>query len=194
MKIQLSDHFDYSRLLRFTIPSMLMMIFTSVYGVVDGLCVSNFVGKEALAAVNLVWPFSMFCSSIGMMLGTGGAALIARTLGRGQQERAKGLFSMVVSVAIIASIVLTVIGIIFMPEIATIFGADETLEPLAITYGRILTLSLVFFVMQNMFQTLLITAERPQLGFLFIVAAVGEFICLFVSYYYYLKYKTRYNY
>lgn len=127
MKIQLSDHFDYSRLLRFTIPSMLMMIFTSVYGVVDGLCVSNFVGKEALAAVNLVWPFSMFCSSIGMMLGTGGAALIARTLGRGQQERAKGLFSMVVSVAIIASIVLTVIGIIFMPEIATILGADETL-------------------------------------------------------------------
>lgn len=171
MKIQLSDHFDYSRLLRFTIPSMLMMIFTSVYGVVDGLCVSNFVGKEALAAVNLVWPFSMFCSSIGMMLGTGGAALIARTLGRGQQERAKGLFSMVVAVAIIASIVLTVIGIIFMPEIATILGADETLEPLAITYGRILTLSLVFFVMQNMFQTLLITAERPQLGFLFIVAA-----------------------
>lgn len=194
MKIQLSDHFDYSRLLRFTIPSMLMMIFTSVYGVVDGLCVSNFVGKEALAAVNLVWPFSMFCSSIGMMLGTGGAALIARTLGRGQQERAKGLFSMVVAVAIIASIVLTVIGIIFMPEIATILGADETLEPLAITYGRILTLSLVFFVMQNMFQTLLITAERPQLGFLFIVAAVGDFICLFVSYYYYLKYKTRYNY
>ena len=92
MKIQLSDHFDYARLLRFTIPSMLMMIFTSIYGVVDGLCVSNFVGKDALAAVNLVWPFSMFCSSIGMMLGTGGAALIARTLGRGQHEKAKGLF------------------------------------------------------------------------------------------------------
>lgn len=150
---------------------MLMMIFTSVYGVVDGLCVSNYIGKEALASVNLVWPFSMFCSSIGMMLGTGGAALIARTLGRGQKERAKGLFSMIVAVAIIASLVITVIGMVFMPEIAVILGADEELLPLCITYGRILTLSLVFFVMQQMFQTLLITAERPQLGFGFIVGA-----------------------
>lgn len=171
MDIQLSDHFDYRRLLRFTIPSMLMMIFTSVYGVVDGLCVSNYIGKEALASVNLVWPFSMFCSSIGMMLGTGGAALIARTLGRGQKERAKGLFSMIVAVAIIASLVITVIGMVFMPEIAVILGADEELLPLCITYGRILTLSLVFFVMQQMFQTLLITAERPQLGFGFMVGA-----------------------
>lgn len=150
---------------------MLMMIFTSVYGVVDGLCVSNYIGKEALASVNLVWPFSMFCSSIGMMLGTGGAALIARTLGRGQKERAKGLFSMIVAVAIIASLVITVIGMVFMPEIAVILGADEELLPLCITYGRILTLSLVFFVMQQMFQTLLITAERPQLGFGFMVGA-----------------------
>lgn len=171
MNIQLSDHFDYKRLLRFTIPSMVMMIFTSVYGVVDGLCVSNFVGKDALAAVNLVWPFTMFCSAIGMMLGTGGAALIARTLGRGQRERARGLFSMVVSVAIAASLFITVIGLLFMPQIAGLLGSDEQLMPLCVSYGRILTLSLVFFVMQSMFQTLLITAERPQLGFYFIVAA-----------------------
>lgn len=171
MNIQLSDHFDYKRLLQFTIPSMLMMIFTSIYGVVDGLCVSNFVGKEALAAVNLVWPFSMFCSSIGMMLGTGGAALIARTMGQGEYERAKGLFSMVIVTAILVSVAISVVGVLFMPQIALVLGADEELLPLCVTYGRILTLNLGFFVMQQMFQTLLITAERPNLGFFFMVGA-----------------------
>lgn len=170
-KIQLSDHFNYKRLLRFTIPSMMMMIFTSIYGVVDGFCVSNLVGKDAFAALNLIMPFPMLCSALGMMLGTGGAAYIARTLGRGQKERAQGILSMVVIVAVTVSLLATLIGVIFMPQIAKSFGANDVMLPLCITYGRIFMLGLAPFILQNIFQVLLVTAERPNFGLFFIVAA-----------------------
>lgn len=171
MKIQLSDHFNYKKLLRFTLPSMLMMIFTSIYGMVDGLCVSNFIGKNALAAINLIMPFPMICAMIGMMLGTGGAALIARTLGRKQQERANRLFTMVVITSALIGLVTTIIGVTFTPRIALLLGANETLLPYCVTYGRIFMLALAPFTLQSIFEVLLVTAERPRLGLAFTVAS-----------------------
>lgn len=171
MDIQLSDHFNYKRLLLFTLPSMLMLVLSSVYGVVDGLCVSNFVGKEALAAVNLIMPFPMICSAVGMMLGTGGAALIGRTLGRKQQDRANGLFSMVLLFSAVVGLVLSVVGAIFIPHIALFLGANETLLPDCVAYGRVFMYALVPFTLQGMFEVLFVTAERPKLGLAFSVAA-----------------------
>lgn len=171
MKIQLSDHFNYKKLILFTLPSMLMMIASSIYCMVDGYCVSNFIGKEALAAVNLIMPFPVICSTIGMMLGTGGSALIARTLGKQGQERANKLFSMVVSVSIIVGLLISIIGFIFIPDISLLLGANDSLLPYCITYGRIFMLALVPFTLEGLFQTLLITAEKPNLGLIFVVVS-----------------------
>ncbi len=163
-KIQLNDHFTYRKLIRFTLPSIAMMIFTSIYGVIDGLFVSNFVGKTEFAAVNLVWPFIMMISSIGFMFGTGGSALIAKTMGEGDKYSANKQFSLLVYTSLILSIVISSISFIFIPDIATLMGADKSLLKSCVLYGRVLILTVPFYVMQFEFQSFFVTAEKPQLG------------------------------
>lgn len=171
MHIQLSDHFTYQKLLRFTAPSMVMMVFTSIYGVVDGLFVSNFVGKTSFAAVNFIMPFLMILGALGFMVGTGGSALVSKTLGEGDRERANGLFSMLIWLSLVASVVLGVIGAVFMRPIAIWMGAEGEMLDRCVVYGRILMIALPAFVLQNEFQSFLITAERPRLGLWITVAA-----------------------
>lgn len=172
MKIQLSDHFDYKRLLRFTFPSIMMMIFTSIYGVVDGVFVSNYVGKTPFAALNLIMPFPMIFGAVGFMIGTGGSALVSMTLGEGDRERANRLFSMLIYVTIIFGVVMSVIGLVFMRPAAILLGATDDMVDYCVEYGSILMISLTAFMLQNTFQSFLITAEKPQLG-LYVTVAAG---------------------
>lgn len=171
MKIQLSDHFNIKRLLEFTLPTIGMMVFTSIYGVVDGLCVSNLIGKDALAAVNIVMPFPLMCSSLGLMFGTGGAAYLARLLGRGHRERAHRLLTLIVLASAIIGLVATIAGIVYMPQLAQLMGASEQLQPQCVAYGRTFMLCIIPYILQNIFQSLLITAERPHLGLRFTLVA-----------------------
>lgn len=171
MQIQLSDHFTYRRLLRFTLPSIIMMIFTSIYGVVDGLFVSNFAGKTQFAAVNLIIPFPMLLAAFGFMLGTGGSAMVAKTLGEGKQELAKKYFSMLVIVAVVAGVVLAGLGILFIRPVARLLGAEGDMLIYCVQYGRLLMAALPFFMLQNLFQSFFVTAEKPTLGLIVTVAA-----------------------
>ena len=171
MKIQLSDHFTTPRLLRFVFPSIVMMIFTSIYGVVDGLFVSNYVGKTPFAAVNLIMPFLMIMGAVGFMFGTGGSAVVSQSLGEGKPERANQYFSMMVYVVIGSGIVLTLAGLIFLRPIAAAFGATGEMLDNCVVYGRIILYTLTAFMLQNVFQSFLVTAERPQLGLAVTVAA-----------------------
>ncbi|MBQ9947719.1 MAG: MATE family efflux transporter [Oscillospiraceae bacterium] len=169
--IQLSDHFTYGRLIRFVIPSIVMMIFTSIYGVVDGLFVSNFVGKTPFAALNLIMPAIMIMGAVGFMIGTGGSALVAKTLGEGDRERADRYFTMMIMLDVIAGVLLAVLGNIFIEPMALLLGADEVLLPYCVLYGRITLCGLPAFMLQNVFQSFLITAEKPKLGLAVTVAA-----------------------
>ena len=171
MQIQLSEHFTYKKLLRFVLPSIVMMIFTSIYGVVDGLFVSNYVGKTAFAAVNLIMPFLMAISALGFMIGTGGSAIVAKTLGEGKKEQANEYFSMLVYLTLIGGIVLSALGILFSPLIARGLGADGALLTNCVLYARITLLSMPAFMLQNVFQSFFVTAEKPHLGFYFTVGA-----------------------
>ena len=171
MKIQLSEHFTYKKLLRFVLPSIVMMIFTSIYGVVDGLFVSNYVGKTAFAAVNLIMPFLMAISALGFMIGTGGSAIVAKTLGEGKKEQANEYFSMLVYLTLIGGIVLSALGILFSPLIARGLGADGALLTNCVLYARITLLSMPAFILQNVFQSFFVTAEKPKLGLGVIVIA-----------------------
>lgn len=171
MKIQLSEHFTYKKLLRFVLPSIVMMIFTSIYGVVDGLFVSNYVGKTAFAAVNLIMPFLMAISTLGFMIGTGGSAIVAKTLGEGKKEQANEYFSMLVYLTLIGGIVLSALGILFSPLIARGLGADGALLTNCVLYARITLLSMPAFMLQNVFQSFFVTAEKPKLGLGVIVIA-----------------------
>lgn len=171
MNIQLSDHFDYKRLLQFVFPSIIMMVFTSVYGVVDGLFVSNFVGKTSFAAVNLVMPFIMILGGVGFMLGTGGSALVAKTLGEGRRETANRYFTMMVYLTMILGVLLSVIGIVFMRPISILLGATDTMLTECVVYGRTVLFFNTAFMLQNVFQSFLITAEKPKLGLWATVAA-----------------------
>lgn len=164
--IQLSDHFSYSKLLRFTLPSMVMMVFTSIYGVVDGIFVSNFVGKTPFAAINLIMPLLMFLGIVGFMFGSGGSALIAKTIGEGNNERANRIFSMLVVVGILSGIVLGVLGYLLVKPVAIMLGATGKLLNDSVVYGQIVLVALPFFTLQNMFQSLFVTAERPKMGLL----------------------------
>ena len=164
MKIKLSDHFTYRRLFRFVLPSIVMMIFTSVYGVVDGLFVSNFAGKTEFAAVNLIMPFPMLLGAFGFMIGTGGSAIVSKTLGEGNEENANKYFSMLVYITIVAGIILSVAGIVFIRTIAKWMGATDELMEYCVTYGRILLCALTPFMLQNVFQSFLVTAQKPDLG------------------------------
>lgn len=171
MKIQLSDHFTFKRLLRFVCPTIVMMIFTSVYGVVDGLFVSNFVGKTSFAAVNLIMPFVMLCSGIGFMLGTGGSALVAKTLGEQKPDLANRYFTMIICSTVIAGIAISVLGVALMRPIAILLGADDAMLPDCVLYGRIGIGFGTAFMLQNAFQGFLATAEKPKLGLAAIIAA-----------------------
>lgn len=171
MNIQLSDHFNYGKLLRFTLPSIIMMIFSSIYSVVDGLFISNFVGITPFAAINLIWPFIQILGCLGFMFGAGGSALISLTLGMGNKKRANQIFSMLTYLAVAAGLILSAIGILFIEPIAIKMGADEAMLPYCVLYGRILLISLPAFLLQNVFQSFLITAEKPMLGLIVTVAA-----------------------
>ena len=171
MKIQLSEHFTYKKLLRFVLPSIVMMIFTSIYGVVDGLFVSNYVGKTAFAAVNLVMPLLMMLSALGFMMGTGGSAIVAKTLGQGDKERANRYFSMMVYVTVAGGVVLTLLGLVFLRPIVTALGAEGEMIGECLIYGRISLASLTFFMVQNVFQSFFVAAEKPHLGLGVMVAA-----------------------
>lgn len=164
MKIQLSEHFTYSKLLRFTFPSIIMMIFTSIYSVIDGLFVSNFAGKTALAAINIIYPFIMAVGALGFMMGTGGSALVGRLLGEGEKEKANKTFSLIVYTTAIAGILLSALAFLLVPTVSRLFGASEQLLDYCILYGRICFLSMPCFMLQNVFQCFFITAEKPRLG------------------------------
>lgn len=169
--IQLSDHFTYSRLFRFVLPSIVMMVFTSIYGVVDGLFVSNFAGKTAFASINLIMPFLIILGAMGFMLGTGGTALVSCVLGEGDKEHANKYFSMITLFGILLGVILTVVGVLAMRPMAILLGATEAMVDDCVLYGRIVVCFLTSFMLQNMFQSFLIAAERPKFGLLITLAA-----------------------
>lgn len=171
MKIKLSDHFTYSKLLRFVFPSIIMMVFTSIYGIVDGLFVSNFAGKTAFASINLVMPFVMILGGIGFMIGTGGTALVSKVLGEGKKEKANEIFTMMIIFTLLLGTLLSVIGVVSMPWVADFLGATEEMMADCVLYGRIVTGFTVAFMLQNVFQSFLIAAEKPKLGLLATVLA-----------------------
>lgn len=172
MKIQLSDHFTFKKLLKFAFPSIIMLVFTSIYGVVDGFFVSNFVGKTPFTAVNFIMPFLMILGSFGFMFGTGGGALIAKTLGEGDKEKANKLFSMIIYVSIVCGILLAVLGLIFIRPFAALLGADGEMLENCVTYGNIILLAIPAYILQYEFQCLFATAEKPQLG-LYVTISAG---------------------
>lgn len=164
MKIQLSDHFTYGRLMRFVLPSVLMMLFSSMYSMVDGFFVSNYVGKTAFAAVNLVMPFAMGVSVIGFMLGTGGSAVVSKTLGEGRKEDANKYFSMFVYVAAVLGTILGILSITFMPQVVSLLGGEGELYDYGVLYGRVMMISTPGFILQLMFQSFFVVAEKPRLS------------------------------
>ncbi|MDO5330816.1 MAG: MATE family efflux transporter [Bacillota bacterium] len=164
MEIKLSDHFTYKRLYRFVLPSILMMVVTSIYSVIDGFFVSNFVGKTAFASINLIWPIIMILGGAGFMFGTGGTALVSRILGEKDRERANRVFSMVVVSALIIGIILSVVGFLLMEPLARLLGASEAMMDDCLTYGRIVVCFTPLYMLQNIFQSFLVAAEKPRLG------------------------------
>lgn len=172
MKIQLSDHFSYSKLIKFTLPTIAMMIFTSIYGVVDGVFVSNCVGSDAFAAVNLIMPIIMILGSVGFMIGTGGSAIVSKTLGEGKKEKANEYFSMLVYLCVVSGVILSIIGIIFTGPIAVLLGAKGSIAKDCVTYGRTVFFMLTGLFLQNAFQSFLVVAEKPKLG-LFVTVLAG---------------------
>lgn len=172
MKIELNEHFTYKKLIKFTLPSILMMIFTSIYGVVDGFFVSNYVGAEAFASVNLIMPVIIILSAVGFMIGTGGNALVAMTLGQHDEKRANEIFSMLIYILIFLGICLSIAMAVFMPKMARILGATDIMIDDCVIYGRISMVSLTFFMLQTSFQSFMVTAARPHFG-LYITIAAG---------------------
>ena len=164
MKIKLSDHFTYNRLLRFTLPSVVMMVVASIYSVVDGLFVSNLVGDLALSAVNIIFPVTMIIGAFGFMLGTGGSAIVARTLGEGRKELAQEYFSMLIYTVLVVGGILSVVSVVLTEPIARLAGASDLLMDDCVAYGRIMLAGSVVFMLQVLFQSFFVVAERPQLG------------------------------
>lgn len=171
MTIQLSEHFTYKKIFRFALPSIVMMVFTSIYGVVDGTFVSNFVGKTPFVAVNLVWPFLMILGAFGFMIGTGGSALVAKTLGENKKEDANRYFTMLITLVVILGILLTIFGLIVVRPLSYALGARGQMLEDCVTYGRTLMIFNTAFMLQSVFQSLFITAEKPRLGLIMTVAA-----------------------
>ena len=171
MKIQLSEHFTYPKLLRFVFPSVVMMIFTSIYGVVDGLFISNFVGKTAFAAVNLIYPYLMLLGCLGFVVGTGGSTIVSKTMGEGDSRRANQYFSMLVWVTAIAGIAVSAVGFLTLRPVSILLGAQGDMVDQCVLYGGIIMSAQTAFILQNAFQSFFVTAERPQLGLAVSVAA-----------------------
>ena len=163
-QIQLSDHFTYGRLLRFTLPSIGMMIFTSIYSVVDGFFVSNFAGKTPFAAVNIIFPLLMMLSTVGFMFGTGGSAIVAIALGQQKKEDANRYFSLFVYISLGLGILLSALSITFIRPISQLLGAEGQMLEDCVIYGRIILLALPFNILQFLFQSFFVTAEKPQMG------------------------------
>ncbi len=177
MEIQLSEHFDYKKLLKFTFPSIIMMIFTSIYSVVDGLFVSNFVGKTAFTAINFAMPVLMILGAVGFMFGTGGSAIIAKTMGEGKSEEANRQFSMLVYASAIIGVILAVFGIVFLRPILSLLGAEGDMLDTAVLYGVIILCALPAYVLQYAFQSFFITAEKPDLGLkVTVIAGVSNMV------------------
>jgi putative MATE family efflux protein len=172
MPIQLSDHFTYKKLLKFTLPSIAMMIFTSIYGVVDGFFVSNFAGDIPFKAVNLIMPFLMIFGTVGFIFGTGGTAIVANILGEGDKEKANRYFSLFVYVTFILGIFFATVGIVFIRPIAVFLGAEGELLENCVVYGRVVLIALPFLVLQFLFQSFFVAAEKPKMG-LFVIVAAG---------------------
>ena len=164
MQISLSDHFTYKKLFRFTLPSVAMMIFTSIYCVVDGFFVSNFAGDTAFTAVNFIYPVIMILGSFGFMFGAGGSALIGKTLGEENPKRANRLFSLFVYTSILCGLALGIIGCLAVRPIAQRMGAEGELLELCVQYARISLAALPAFMLQFEFQSFFIVAEKPNLG------------------------------
>lgn len=171
MKIGLSEHFTYKKLIKFTLPTIIMMIFTSIYGVVDGLFISNVVGSNAFASINLIMPAIMILGTIGFMFGTGGSAIVSMTLGEGNKEKANKCFSMFIYLEIILGFIFTIIGLIFIEPVARALGATEEMMSDCLTYGRILLIGIVPFVLQNSFQSFIVVAEKPKFGLIVTILA-----------------------
>ena len=171
MHISLSERFNYRKLLRFTFPSIIMVTFTSVYGVVDGLFVSNFVGKTPFAAINLIWPFLMILGCGGFMIGTGGSALVSKTMGEGDGQRANRYFSLLVLFTLALGVAITIPGFFLIEPVAILLGADEAMLPHCVLYGRILLAGQTAFMLQGVFQSFLVTAEKPTFGLAVTVGA-----------------------
>lgn len=164
MNIKLSDSFSYKRLVRFTLPSVAMMVFTSIYGVVDGFFVSNYAGKTAFAAVNLIMPFLMLLGTVGFMFGTGGSALVAKYMGQGRPEKANRLFSLFVYFSAALGTAISVLAFIFIRPIAVALGADGAMLQNCVLYGRIIIVAAPAFILQQEFQSFFVTAQKPTLG------------------------------
>ncbi len=171
MKIQLSDHFSYKKLMRFVVPSITMMVFTSIYGVIDGLFVSNYVGKTPFASLNLIMPFIMILGGMGFMIGAGGTALVAKVLGTGDRQKANRYFSILVMFTVLLGAVLTTLGIVFIKPVAYLLGATPDMIDYCVLYGTTVISFTTAFMLQNVFQSFLTAAEKPKLGLAFTVAA-----------------------
>ena len=177
MAIKLSEHFDYKKILKFTFPSIAMMVFSSIYWIVDGFFVSNFAGKTAFSAINFIYPFIGILGTLGFMFGSGGSALVSKTLGEKNEEKANKIFSLLIYVTIIVGIVVTIFGQIFLKDIAILLGAEGELLDNCITYGRVVLMSMTAFMLQMEFQSFFVTAEKPQLGFIFtLIAGINNMI------------------
>ena len=171
MDTKLAQHFTYGKLLKFVFPSIVMMVFTSIYCVVDGLFVSNFVGKTAFASINLIMPFIMGLTALGFMMGTGGSAIVAKTLGEGKPEKANEYFSLIVYTTIIGGLILSILGMFLVRPVSILLGAEGELLENCVLYGRITFFSLTAFMLQNVFQSFFVTATKPKLGLAVIVSA-----------------------
>ena len=171
MDTKLAQHFTYGKLLKFVFPSIVMMVFTSIYGVVDGLFVSNFVGKTAFASINLIMPFIMGLTALGFMMGTGGSAIVAKTLGEEKPEKANEYFSLIVYTTIIGGLILSILGMFLVRPVSILLGAEGELLENCVLYGRITFISLTAFMLQNVFQSFFVTATKPKLGLAVIVSA-----------------------
>ena len=177
MKIELSEHFTYQKLIKFTIPTIVMMIFTSIYGVVDGIFVSNFVGSDSFAAVNLIMPALMIFGTIGFMIGTGGSALVSKTIGEGDTQKANRYFSMLIYILIIVGLILTIAAVAMVKPMSKLLGAEGLILEECITYGTVLISFLIPFVLQNCFQSFLIVAEKPTFGLIIsIITGISNMI------------------
>ena len=170
-QVQLSDHFNFSKLFRFTLPSIIMMIFTSVYGVVDGLFVSNFVGKTEFAAVNFIMPFIMILGTFGFMFGTGGSALVSKIMGEGDRERANKIFSLILYTSVGFGAVIAILGVILTRPVAMLLGAEGQMLEECVKYGRIVLIAIPAYMLQYEFQSFMIAAEKPKLGLATTLAA-----------------------